>query len=464
MEDCRCLLNRALLKSGSGRLSCIFSILLTGILLFFPAITSYAGLDVKKEVLDNGLTLLVSERHNLPLVMVTVGIKAGSFIEPAEKAGLANLTARLLTEGTGSRTGRQISEEIEFAGGSLGASGDDDYITVSLSILKKDVSLGFELLSDVILNPVFPEDELRKKIMRIKAGLKAGEESPGFVASKAFIREVYGGHPYGRLVQGSDETLDRIKRDDLMDFHAGYYIPNNSVMSVVGDITLDEVKSMIDEYFSGWRPGDVSIPAVARPEGLRKRKTITIDRELAQANIIIGHAGVSRDDPDYYALSVMNYIFGGGGFASRLMQTIREEMGLAYDIHSSFNALMEGGSFRINLQTKNESANTAIEEILKEMKRIRNSHVSDMELSDAKAFLTGVFPVRIETSRRIANFLVAVEFYGLGVSYIDDYQAYINGVTKEDILRVARKHLDPENFILVIVSDQEKASLKKEYR
>ena len=163
-----------------NKLSYIISILLLPVVLLFSAVPSSSGLNVNKETLDNGLTLLVAERHNLPLVIVSVGIRAGSLVEPVEKAGLANLTAGLLTEGTSNRTGRQISEEIEFVGGSLGASGSDDYVTVSLSILKKDLSLGFELLADIILNPVFSEEELRKRVERIKAALKAGEDDPGF--------------------------------------------------------------------------------------------------------------------------------------------------------------------------------------------------------------------------------------------------------------------------------------------
>jgi zinc protease len=446
------------------KLSFIISIVLIPLLLLISATPSYSGLKVNKETLDNGLTILVAERHNLPLVIVTVGIRAGSLVEPMDKAGLANLTAALLNEGTSNRTGSQISEEIEFVGGSLGASGGNDYVTVSLSILKKDLSLGFELLADIIINPVFSEEELLKRVERTKAALKAGEDDPGFVASKAFIREVYGDHPYGRLVQGSEETLDMIQREDLVKFHSDLYVPDNSVMSVVGDITTTEVKVMLGRYFSGWKAGDLTLPASSSPEVLRKSKTIAIDRDLVQANIIIGHAGIRRDDPDYYAMSVMNYILGGGGFASRLMQSIREELGLAYSVYSSVNSLKEGGSFRIRLQTKNESANTVIEEIVREMTEMRNLRVSDTELSDAKAFLTGVFPVRIETSRRIANFLVATEVYGLGTGYIDEYPIYINAVTKEDIFRVAREYLHPDEYILVIVADQDKASLKEKYR
>jgi zinc protease len=420
--------------------------------------SSYA-LDVKREVLDNGLTLLTVERHNLPIVKVSVGIKAGSIIEPEEKAGLASLTAGLLTDGTKNRTARQLSEEIEFVGGAIGASADDDYTTVSLSVLKKDLNLGFELLADIILNPLFTENELNKKRERIKGSLKAREENPDFVASREFNKAVFGPHPYGRLTQGTAETLDVISRDDIADFHSAFYVPNNAIMSVVGDITPEEVKGLLKIYFSGWRTKAINISPPYVSAKTKEKKIITVNKDITQANIILGHMGVSRDNPDYYSISVMNYILGGGGFESRLMQNVREEKGLAYDIHSFFDPGKFGGSFEVGVQTRNESANTAINEILKEIKEIRTAPVADAELSDAKSFLTGSFPLRFETGARIANFLIAVEYYGLGMDYIDKYPSYINSVTKEDVLRVAKKYLDPENFILVVVADQKKTDL-----
>lgn len=440
----------------------IFSTLIFIFALSIPYCPLYA-LDAGRVILDNGLTLLIVERHNLPVVRVSIGINAGNLHEPAEKAGLANLTADLLTEGTVNRSAQQISEEIEFVGGSVGASGGDDYVTASLSVLKKDVSLGFELLSDIIMNPVFPEDELRKKIERIKGSLKAQEVDPGFIASREFKKAIFGSHPYGRLITGTAETLDNITREDLIEFHSRYYTPDNAIMAVVGDITTQEVDGLIKKYFHSWKPVNVKAPSFKKFNGMKERKIIPINRDLTQANILLGHVGVSRDNPEYYALSVMNYILGGGGFASRLMQNIREERGLVYDIHSFFAADRYGGLFQVGFQTKNESANTAIEETLKEIKRIRRDPVSDNELSDAKSYLTGSFPMRIETSSRIARFLVAVEFYGLGVDYIDNYPVYINNITKGDVLRVAKKYLHPENFVLVVVANQEKANLKKDW-
>ncbi len=424
--------------------------------------SSALALEVDRTVLPNGLTLLIVERHTLPVVKVSVGIKAGNICETAGMSGLANLTAGLLTSGTKTRTAHQISEEIEFVGGGVGASGGSDFVTASLSVLKKDIDIGFDLLADIIMNPSFPDDEVAKKKERIKGSLRSMEDEPGYLASRAFKQAVFGPeHPYGRQTSGTADSIDKIIINDIRTFHSQYYVPNNSTMAVVGDITTEEVKELIDKYFSGWKAGDV--PALSLPEikPLNESRLITIDRDLTQANIILGHIGVKREDPDYYAISVMNYILGGGGFASRLMQNIREEKGLAYDVHSYFAPAKYAGRFQAGLQTKNESANTAVRAVLDEMKAIMNVPVSDIELADAKSFLTGSFPMKIETGSRIAGFLIAVEFYGLGAEYIDNYPDYINRVSKNDIMRVAKKYLHPDNFVLVAVADLEKAVIDK---
>jgi zinc protease len=187
-----------------------------------------------------------------------------------------------------------------------------------------------------------------------------------------------------------------------------------------------------------------------------------VDRELTQANIIVGHSGIKRGNPDYYAASVMNYILGGGGFSSRLMQTVRDEMGLAYDIHSFFAPYKEGGLFEVGVQTKNESAKTVIGEIHSQMNRIRKDKVSEQELNDAKSYLTGSFPRKLDTNRKIADFLVAIEFYELGLDYVDKYPQYIRSVTADDVLRVAGKYLDTQDLVTVVVGKQSKISLNNQ--
>ncbi|MEW6162529.1 MAG: pitrilysin family protein [Nitrospirota bacterium] len=450
---------------------------------------------VKRTVLPNGLIVLHSEKHSLPIVMVMLLVKASPLNEPKDKAGLSNLTAELLTEGTKHRKSTDISEEIEFIGASLYASTGSDYTTISLSVLKKDINKGFELFSDILLSPVFPEKEIGKKKELVKGYLRQREEDPSFLAERAFKREVFGEHPYGRLIEGSIETIDNIKRGDLTRFYSDYLLPNNSILSVVGALTEEELNSLIERYLGKWENRDSQsfqprievrgkLQRESRNNGIdfcfrrndergrhdekeeefldqRKiKRIIKIDRDLTQANIILGHLGISRDNPDYYAVSVMNYILGGGGFSSRLMQSIRDEMGLAYDVHSFFTANKEGGIFQVGVQTKNESANTVIDEILGQIDRIRKEKVSDEELSDAKSYLIGSFPRRLDTNRKIADFLAYVEFYNLGLDYMERYVGYINSVTKDDVLRVAGKYLNPENYVLVVVADQKKAALK----
>ncbi|MBI5212921.1 MAG: insulinase family protein [Nitrospirae bacterium] len=454
--------NRATVKKGA--ILFILFFFCSSVLLLFCSIDAYA-FEFKKQVLPNGLTVLHAERHNLPVVMVTLLIKASPLNEPDDKAGLAYLTSNMLTEGTSKRKAAEISEEIEFIGASMGASTASDYTTISLSVLKKDIEKGFELFSDVLLNPSFPEAEIRRKKDMIKGSLRQSEDDPSFVAERAFIKEVFGGHPYGRLVNGSIESIDNIGRDDIVDFYRKYYLSDNAILSVVGDLTSGDLDSIISKYFGLWRaevatPGTQGSERMAQGEDVRKGyKIVIIDKNVTQATIIFGHAGICRSNPDYYAASVMNYILGGGGFASRLMKSVRDEMGLAYSIYSFFSANKDPGQFEVSVQTKNESASTVIKEIMRQIKNIRTETVSDLELEDAKAYLTGSFPRRFETSKSIAGFLTAQQFYNLGDDYIERYASYIKAVTKEDVLRVAQKYLSAENYVLAVVGNKKKINL-----
>ncbi|MDA8432800.1 MAG: pitrilysin family protein [Nitrospiraceae bacterium] len=435
-------------------------ILFAGILLLLSPLRASAAAIAEREVLPNGMVLLHAERTGLPIVKVVLAIKAGSVAEPPSKEGLANLTADLLNEGTTTRSSRDISDAIEFVGGSLDTSGGADYATVTLSVLKKDVRLGFDLLSDVVLHPAFSEGEIARKKAVIKSSLIQQKEDPGTVASKAFLKAVFGDHPYGVPPEGTEESLDAITRQDIVGFYKAHYAPNNAIIAVVGDIGREELRALLDRFFGGWQPGEIAdrpLPVLRKGDG---PKVVRVQKDITQANVALGHLGISREDPDYYAVSVMNYILGGGGFASRLMDNIRDNKGLSYDVHSLFSANKFGGYFEAGLQTKNESANAAIGEILKEMERIRAEPVTDKELSDAKSYLTGSFPLRIDSDRKIASFLAAAEYYHLGLDYVDTYKEHISAVTKEDVLKAAKKYLDPKDYVLVIVGNLEKASLK----
>ncbi len=434
----------------------VLLVILLGVVLPGPGGAASLGRRVE---MDSGLVLLLAERPTLPIVTVEILVKAGSYQEPAEKAGLANLTASLLPLGTVSRTALEISEAIEFVGGSLSADASRNNSTLSLTVLKKDLDVGLELLADVLLHPAFRDAEIARKVRELKGRIRQKREDPGTVAREAFDVALYGDHPYGRPVEGTEESLDRIARTDLVDFHRRYYVPSNSIVAVAGDVTLEEFQGYLAKYLGGWKPAAVPTvnpgPSVPPP----RPEVIEINRGVTQANIVWGHLGIARKNPDYYALSVMNFILGGGGLTSRLMRAIREERGWAYDVHSYFSAGLFPGPFVVGLQTKNETANSAVEEVLRQIRRIREDGVTPEELEEAQGFLTGSFPLRIDTNQDVVSFLTAMEFYGLGMDYPERYPEIIRAVTRDDVLRVARTYLHPDKAILVVVADLDKAKL-----
>lgn len=427
--------------------------------LFFATHSLAAGPIGKRIVLENGMVLLLSEKHSLPMVTVNVAIQAGNRAEPEDKPGLASITASLLTQGTSKRSSAQISKEIDFIGGSLSSSGGEDFASVSLRVLSKDLSTGVALLADVLMHPSFDQKEIDRKVRTSLAEIQRQKEEPRIVASDAFEKRVFGNHPYGRTGDDVAVYLPRLTRQEILSFYSTRYKPNNTVIAVVGDVSEQQIVSLLNESFRAWK--EQKEPLVAQPQTPAIDKTIVqkIDKKITQANIVMGHRGISRENIDYYAVSVMNYILGGGGFSSRLMDTIRDNKGLAYDVHSFFSAQKEAGAFTITIQTKNESANDVIKETLKEIEKIQSLPVSDKELADAKAYLTGSFPLRMDTSGKIAGILSAIELYNLGLDYPERYPSFINSVTKEDILRVAKKYLHPEKMVIVVVADQEKAKL-----
>ncbi len=414
----------------------------------------------KRILLDNGMVLLLAEKHAIPVVTISMAITAGKTAEPTGKAGLADLTATLLTQGTTRRTAQQISSEIDFIGGSLSTAGGDDFASANLRVLKKDIRTGLDLLSDVLLHPVFDQKEIDRKIKEILAEIRRQQEEPGVVASNAFNKVVFGGNAYGRTNDDVADSLPKLARADVVAFYSTRYNPNHSIIAVVGDVSEKEIVALLNEYFKSWQKNQKQLPATVQPPVLEKTVLKKINKNITQANIAMGHIGISRENPDYYACLVMNYILGGGGFSSRLMDNIRDNKGLAYDVHSGFAAQKDPGSFIVSIQTKNESANEVIAETTKEIRRIQSELVTEKELKDAKAYLTGSFPLRMDTSAKIAGILTSIEIYNLGLDYPLKYPRLIDSVTREDVQRVAKKYLHPDNIAIIVVANQDKAKLK----
>jgi zinc protease len=440
---------------------CVPAVFFLAAVFFFNATPGFSAAlpKVEKMTTENRLTVLLSEDHSLPFVTIQFLVDAGSRRDPAGQEGLAHLTAKGLLLGTSHVKAAGINEELDFMGASLNASANRDYSVINLRVLKKDLEKGLDLLADVLTAPVFPEEEVRKEADSTIAAIRAAEDDPEDVAEKAFAKTLFPGKPYGHPVEGTKESVAKLQREDLAKFYSEYYHPNNAILAVTGDMTMKEVKTMLLPGLARWTPAEIPKEAFDRSY-TKGPETVKIDRNITQANVIIGQQGVSRENPDYYALSVMNYILGGGGFASRLTEVIRNKKGLAYAVESFFDPGRYPGSFQIVLQTKNASAREAIAIARKQLELIGNEPVSDKELEDAKKYLTGSFPMRFDTQGKLVNFLSQVEYYHLGPDYPARYPSIIRGITKEQVLSAARKYLHPEKAILVIVGNLKEAGME----
>lgn len=415
---------------------------------------------VQRSVLPNNLVLLVAEDHSLPFVVFELLVDAGSRRDPEGRDGLARLTAQGLLLGTSKQSRGMINDSVDFLGATIEASATRDYAFVKLQTLKKNLDLSFGLLMEALTGPTFPESEIASEIQRTLGRIQASDERPLMFAEKAFRQALFPKSPYGHPVEGTRESVSTLKREEVAQFHQAFYRPNNAILAIVGDITPDEVRARLAPTLQSW-------PAAPLPETRFEATyaegphTVSFDRKVAQASVIMGNYGLRRDDPDYYPAEVMNYILGGGVLESYLMEEIRVKRGLAYGVYSSLTAEKYQGSFQIVLQTKNASARDAISIAEQQMERMRKTPVSGKTLARAKRYLTGSFPLRLDSQSKLAHFLSTVEYYGLGLDYPEKYPRFIDAVTVRDILAVAGKYLHPRRAILVVVGDLAKAKVEQ---
>lgn len=409
----------------------------------------------RRSVLENGLVLLTSEQRTLPMVTLHLLFNAGSRHDPPGREGAANLTSGLLTYGTSRRTALQISEELDFIGARLRTRCTRDMATLSLTLLKKELDTGLSLLSEMLTDSQFPLQEVDRAKKSAIATIKSKRENPRSIANERFMEVLFPKSPYGRPVEGSEESVHTIHRQDVVEFYHKFYRPNGTIMAVVGDVSHEDMIQKLNRFLKRWEKAPLpSNPLV--PSSSTTANTIRIQRDLTQANITMGHGGITRGNPDYYAIHVMNYILGGSGLSSRLASTIRIESGLAYSVYSRFNAGKDIGTFQVSMQTKTESAREAIDITTREIERIIKDGVTEQELSDAKAFLTGSFPLRLNTNSRLARFLARTEYLELGQDYITRHSELIRKVSREDIHRAAKTYLHPEKLTIVVVTNLEK--------
>ncbi|TET81685.1 insulinase family protein [candidate division TA06 bacterium] len=451
----------------------LWVLLLTAVLLSFSCAhrvpqTQFPGAGVrtqtfvsKKTVLANGLTVVAVERRKVPVFQADLVVRTGAANDPEGKEGLGNLTASLLDKGTKNRTASQIADEIDFTGGDLDVS--CGYVTVPLSVhvLVEHAHLAMELLSEIVMLPTFRDDELKRSRSMILSGIMRSREKPFSVVSDAFRDMVYEGSPLHKPIEGHAGTVADINRADVVKFHRVFFLPNNAVLIVVADLSVEEIIKIAQEYFGSWQKKPLDVPVMPVPEPTEGKSVRLVDMDVNQSYVAFGHLGLKRKDPDYNAVRVMNYILGGGGFVSRIVKSIRVRQGLAYSAYSYFApGPAYNGYFRAGLQTKIGSTSQALNSLLEEIERIRNEPVTEKELEDAKSFYEGSLPRRQETYGQVANLFVDQEIYGLKSDYWVDDLKKIKSLTLEEIQRVARKHLDPDNFIIAIATKVDSLALE----
>lgn len=401
-------------------------------------------------ILDNGLTVLFLENHFLPTLSIEVFVNAGQKYISDDKAGMAVLTGHLLEEGTTNRTAFEIAQAIESVGGNLHTRSRG----TSVQVLSKDFNLALDLVSDILIRSVFDQNNLEKERKRLMGILDGDEDNLPLVAYNLFHEMVYGSHPYHRPQKGYKNTVQRLTQADILEYYRTYFIPNNTILAIVGDVAPAELVQQVQQCFGEWMQRELppeptcGIPA---PEGCITKH---IQREKAQNHIYLGHPGITRTDPDYYALLTMDHILGTGpGFTDRISRRLRDEQGLAYTVYANiaFSAEAEPGTFMAYIGTSPSNTNRAIEGFLEEMRRIRAKHVTPEELELAQNYLTGSYVFHFETSTQLAQYLIHTERFDLGDDFLWKYPQLINRVTVADIQRVAQQHLDPENYYVAIV-------------
>jgi zinc protease len=424
------------------------------VVLLLVMLVGFASLEAAplahREVLPNGIVLLVAERPAIPIVAVRLFTRAGAVLEPPDKAGLANLVGAALTRGTAKHTGPELDAAIEFVGGSLEAGSGRDGMTVSLSVLKKDLALGLGLLQEVVLSPTFPEAEVKRKVSEIQAAIKRSEENPEAVAARALSPLVYDSHPYGRPAEGTVDTVGKLTRDDVVAFYRQHVRPDTAIVAVVGAITVSEARQAIVQALGGWKRPATAPPAVSDASPMPAPQEKKISRDLTQATILMGRQAVRQKDPDYFPLVVSSYILGGGS-ASRLYSRVREEGGQAYAVYSYVSPARYGASFAVSAQTRTAEVAKVLDTLRGELDRMTREPVSDGELNLAKSYLIGSFPFRLDTSSKVADFLLGIESQDLGLDYADTYRAGVGRVTVADVQRVAAKFFTPGQFNRVVV-------------
>ncbi len=400
----------------------------------------------------SGAQVYFVENHDLPMLDVSVDFPAGSGFDQAEKSGLAGLTRSLLVLGSEGLGEDEISRGLADIGAQMGGNFDADRSGVSLRTLssKAERDAGLKIISSILQHPLFPQGVLEREKTRLIAALKEEETKPESIAAKAFNKAVFGDHPYGMPSSGEIASVEKLQRSDLQSFYTTHYGAKAAVVALMGDVSRAEAEAIAQNLTAQLPAGGASnvIPPVARPA---KASMLRVPHPATQSHILVGAPGVARNDPDYFTLYVGNYILGGGGFVSRLMNEVREKRGLAYSVYSYFIPMQQAGAFQIGLQTRKDQADDALKLVNKILHDFIAQGVTEKELQAAKQNIINGFPLRIDSNKKILDYLGAIGFYHLPLTYLDDFPGKVSKVTVADIRDAFKRKINSDALATVVV-------------
>lgn len=404
--------------------------------------------------MPNGMQVVAVLHHEQPVVSIRMIVRTGSSSDPQQKLGLAEIAASLLTQGAGGRTATQLNDEVDFMGAAMGSGAGTDLTFLNMLVMKDSFITGLQLLSDMARAPTFAQEEIERQRQQMISGLQVSLDDPGFIANAVFDRLVFGFHPYGMPDAGTPETLAAITRDDILAFHRRTFVPNNAIIAVVGDVTAEEAFSGVQKVFGDWSRSEAA-PQTFMPPPEPTRRVIIVDKpDAVQTEVRVGHLGIKRNHPDYMALNLAVRILGGEG-ANRLHQVLRTQRALTYGAQADFKTLKDAGNIEASTNTRSDATPEVLRLIVDEFWRLQRERVRERELADAKNYITGSFPLTIETPDAIATQVLNVLFYGLPVEDLQTYRDRVNAVTVDDIERVARTYLRPDRLSVVLVGNAE---------
>jgi len=405
----------------------------------------------RKIRLKNDMTLLLMEQHEVPLISFDIIIRSGAVADPVGKEGVASVTAEMLRKGTQARTAEQLSGDLDFIGGQLETNAGPDYSSIAAEFVKKDVATGLDLLSDVILNPTFPQDEVAKVLKQRLDGIKAAKDRAQEVIGQYFNSYLYGKHSYGRPPTGDESSLAAITRNDVLQFYGKCYVPSGIILAAAGDFDTAEMEMLLTRKFSAWPSKPVATAHVVDPAPAQGKRLLLVDKpDATQTFFRIGNVGVARSNPDRVWVNVVNTLFGGR-FTSWLSTELRIKSGLTYSASSRFDERLKPGPFFINSFTPNATTVQALDLTLATLQRLHQEGITEEELQSAKTYIKGQFPPQIETTDHLVATIAELEFFALDEKDINTLYAKVDAMTLADTKRIIREYFPLKNLVFVLI-------------